>query len=67
VVSSARAYGNVGLSGPAPATFTKVAFVGTGWAWSWRSDNVQPGLYGWVFIVEKRTRCASGQFFVTAK
>ena len=67
VVSSARAYGDVGLSGTAPVTFTKVAFVGSGWAWTWRADNVQPGLYGWVFTVEKGTRCASGQFFVASK
>jgi hypothetical protein len=40
VVSSSRAYGDVGLSGTAPVTFTKVAFVGSGWAWTGRSDNV---------------------------
>ena len=67
VVSSARPYGDVGLSGTAPVAFTKVAFVGSGWAWTWRAGDVQPGLYGWVFSVEKGTRCASGQFFVTSK
>lgn len=47
VVSSARAYGNVGLSGTAPVTFAKVAFVGSGWA----SRNTPLRSYNAVFSV----------------